>query len=93
MGDNINPDSSMAARKGGKGGGNVIKFGKAKKSLARQGKAKTAAINRARFGQKKSAKELKLALLKKLQANLDSHKIEPKAEPESSKPDSGSKCD
>ncbi len=82
MGDNINPDSSMSARKGGKGGkGNVIKFGKAKKSLARQGKAKTAAINRARFGQKKSAKELKLALLKKLQANLDSHKIEPKSEP------------
>ncbi len=90
MGDNINPDSSMAARNGGKSGkGNVIKFGKAKKSLARQGKAKTAAINRARFGQKKSAKELKLALLKKLQANLDSHKIEPKAEPKTkSKSDS-----
>lgn len=57
-------------------GDNVIKFGKAKKSLARQGKDKQAAINRARFGQKKSAKEVKKALAEKLQAKLDGHKIE-----------------
>ena len=56
---------------------NVIKFGKAKKALARQGKEKTAAINRARFGQKKSAKELKKAMAEKLQAKLDAHKINP----------------
>ena len=43
-------------------GDNVIKFGKA--------------INRARFGQKKSAKELKKALAEKLQAKLDGHKID-----------------
>ena len=55
---------------------NVIKFGKAKKSLARQSREKTAAANRARFGQKKSAKELKKALTEKLQAKLDAHKIE-----------------
>jgi hypothetical protein len=55
---------------------NVIKFGKAKKSLARKGKEKQAAINRARFGQKKSAKEVKKALAEKLQAKLDGHKIE-----------------
>lgn len=55
---------------------NVIKFGKAKKSLARQGKDKNAAVNRARFGQKKSVKELKLEMTKKLQKKLDAHKIE-----------------
>lgn len=55
---------------------NVIKFGKAKKALARQGKQKQAAINRARFGQKKSAKELKKTLAEKLQAKLNGHKIE-----------------
>lgn len=58
-------------------GDNVIKFGKAKKALTRQGKEKQAAINRARFGQKKSAKEIKKALAEKLQAKLDGHKIEP----------------
>ncbi|WP_409431872.1 DUF4169 family protein [Litorimonas sp. RW-G-Af-16] len=56
---------------------NIIKFGKAKKSLARKAKEKKAAINRTRFGQKKSAKELKKALAEKLQANLDGHKLTP----------------
>lgn len=65
---------------------NVIKFGKAKKALVRKGKNKQAAINRARFGQKKSAKELKKALATKLQAKLDAHKISPDSAP--SKPDS-----
>jgi hypothetical protein len=55
---------------------NVIKFGKAKKALSRKKKEKTAAANRARFGQKKSAKDLKKELAKKLQSKLDSHKIE-----------------
>ena len=64
-------------------GDNVIKFGKAKKSLARQGKDKQAAINRARFGQKKSAKDIKKALAEKLQAKLDGHKIEPSHDGES----------
>lgn len=59
-------------------GDNVIKFGKAKKALARQGKEKKAAINKARFGQKKSTKELKKAMAEKLQSKLDAHKIEPK---------------
>ena len=57
-------------------GDNVIKFGKAKKSLNRQAKEKTAAANRARFGQKKSAKALKKAIAEKLQAKLDAHKID-----------------
>lgn len=57
-------------------GDNVIKFGKAKKSLARSAKEKNARVNRARHGLKKSAKELKLAQTKKLQAKLDAHKIE-----------------
>ena len=56
---------------------NVIKFGKAKKALARQGKEKKAALNRARFGQAKSNKELKKALAEKLQKKLDGHKIVP----------------
>lgn len=55
---------------------NVIKFGKAKKALARQGKDKKAALNKARFGQTKSHKELKKAMAEKLQAKLDSHKIQ-----------------
>jgi len=75
MGDNINPDSSKAVRQGH---GNVIKFGKAKKSLARQSKEKQATENRARFGQKKSDKELRKALVKKLQAKLDRHKLDDK---------------
>lgn len=57
-------------------GDNVIKFGKAKKSMARSAKEKEARANRARFGQKKSAKELKLAQTKKLQDKLDAHKLE-----------------
>lgn len=65
---------------------NVIKFGKAKKSLARQNKEKTAATNRARFGQKKSQKELKKALADKLQKKLDGHKVD-------APPQSGSACD
>ncbi|MEP1229690.1 MAG: DUF4169 family protein [Litorimonas sp.] len=60
---------------------NVIKFGKAKKSMARKAKDKKAAQNRVRFGQKKSAKDLKKALAKKLQTNLDAHKLdEPNAD-------------
>ncbi len=54
---------------------NVIKFGKAKKSLARKAKEKKAAENRARFGQKKAAKDHKKALTEQLQAKLDAHKI------------------
>ncbi|WP_371397915.1 DUF4169 family protein [Fretibacter rubidus] len=71
-------------------GDNVIKFGKAKKSLARQSREKTAAANRARFGQKKSAKELKKAMAEKLQAKLDAHKIE---EPATDAPKKGDKDD
>jgi hypothetical protein len=59
---------------------NVIKFGKAKKSLARKAKEKKAAENRVRFGQKKSAKETKKALAKKLQTNLDGHKLDKKSD-------------
>jgi hypothetical protein len=55
---------------------NVIKFGKAKKALTRKKKEKTAAANRARHGQKKSAKDLKKELAKTLQTKLDAHKIE-----------------
>jgi hypothetical protein len=72
MGDNINPNS---AKRGAGGGGNVIKFGKAKKSLARQAKDKKAAENRAMFGQKLSAKEKRRAMAERLQAKLDGHKI------------------
>ena len=56
---------------------NIIKFGKAKKAIARQAKEKNAKLNRARFGQTKSNKELKKALAEKLQSKLDSHKITP----------------
>lgn len=70
MGDHMSPDSG----RGGKS--NVIKFGKAKKSLDRQGKEKTAATNRARFGQTQSAKELKKAMTEKLQAKLNAHKVD-----------------
>jgi len=73
VGDNSTPDGSKTSRKGG---GNVIKFGKAKKSMARTAKEKKAAENRVRFGQKKSAKELKQALAEKLQAKLNGHKID-----------------
>lgn len=59
---------------------NVIKFGKAKKSLARKAKDKKAAENRVRHGQKKSAKAQKKALTEKLQTNLDGHKLTPDAD-------------
>ena len=53
---------------------NVIKFGKAKKALARADKTKRAEINRARHGQKKAAREEKRALTEKLRKKLDGHK-------------------
>ena len=61
---------------------NVIKFGKARKSLARKAKAKKAAENLARFGMKKSEKEKRAALAKKMQAKLDGHKRDKPTEPE-----------
>ena len=57
-------------------GDNVIKFGKARKSLARVAKDKKAAENRARHGLKKSEKDKRAALAKKLQAKLDDHKLD-----------------
>ena len=63
---------------------NVIKFGKACKSLARAAKDKKAAENRARHGLKKSEKEKRAALAKKMQAKLDAHKRDaPKDAPDS----------
>ena len=53
---------------------NVIKFGKARKSLARAAKDKKSAENRARYGLKKSEKEKRAELAKKMQAKLDAHK-------------------
>jgi len=53
---------------------NVIKFGKARKSLARKAKEKKSAENRARFGLKKSEKEKRAALTKKMQDKLNAHK-------------------
>jgi len=61
---------------------NVIKFGKAKKSLARKAKAKTSAENRARFGLKKAEKNKRAELAKKMQAKLDAHKREKPTETE-----------
>jgi len=55
---------------------NVIKFGKAKKSLARKAKDKTAAENRVRYGQKKAAKDKRKALTEQLQSKLDKHKLD-----------------
>ncbi len=55
---------------------NIIKFGKAKKSLARKAKEKTAAENRVRFGQKKTAKKKRKALTEQLQSKLDGHKLD-----------------
>lgn len=55
---------------------NVIKFGKAKKSLARVAKDKKSAENRARFGLKKADKLRKADLAKKMQAKLDGHKLD-----------------
>ena len=56
---------------------NVIKFGKARKSLARANKSKKAAENRARHGLKKSEKEKRAALAKRMQDKLDAHKLPP----------------
>jgi len=63
-------------------GDNVIKFGKARKSLKRAEKNKKAAENRARHGLKKSEKEKRAALAKKLQAKLDGHKLDKSDPPE-----------
>ena len=59
---------------------NVIKFSKARKSLARKAKQKKAAENRARFGLKKSEKQKRLELTKRMQDKLDKHKLTPKDE-------------
>jgi len=56
---------------------NVIKFSKARKSLARKAKNKKAAENRARFGLKKSEKEKRAELTKRMQDKLDAHKLPP----------------
>ena len=56
---------------------NVIKFGKARKALARTAKEKKAAENRARHGQKASAREKRAILAKRLQDKLDGHKRDP----------------
>lgn len=61
---------------------NVIKFGKARKSLARVAKDKKAAENRARHGLKKSEKEKRAELAKKMQAKLDAHKRDAPNDPE-----------
>lgn len=55
---------------------NVIKFGKARKSLARANKNKVAAENRARHGLKKSEKDKRALLTKRMQDKLDAHKID-----------------
>lgn len=55
---------------------NVIKFGKAKKSLARKARTKLASENRTRHGQKKAAKDKRKLLSEKLQSKLDGHKLE-----------------
>lgn len=61
---------------------NVIKFGKARKSLARKAKEKKASENRARHGLKKSEKDKRAALAKKMQAKLDAHKRDGSDNPE-----------
>jgi hypothetical protein len=57
---------------------NVIKFGKARKSLARVNKQKKAAENRARHGLKKSEKNKRAELAKRMQDTLDAHRRDPK---------------
>jgi len=59
---------------------NVIKFSKARKSLARKAKTKKAAENRARFGLKKSEKKKRAELAKRMQDKLDAHKLPPSDE-------------
>jgi hypothetical protein len=61
---------------------NVIKFGKAKKSLARKAKSKKSAENRARFGLNKAEKNKRAELTKKMQAKLDAHKRDKPTDPE-----------
>jgi|GEM_PF-3936383 len=56
--------------------GNIVKYGKAKKRLARNAKEQTASENRARFGESKSVADKKKAMLEKMQANLSGHKRE-----------------
>ena len=60
--------------RGGPNKGNVVKYGKAKKSMARAAKGKKAEENRARFGESKSAAEKKRAMLQRMQKNLDGAK-------------------
>ena len=55
---------------------NVIKFGKARKSLARAAKDKKSAENRARHGLKKSEKTKRAELTKRMQEKLDAHKLD-----------------
>lgn len=59
---------------------NVIKFGKARKSLARKAKEKKSAENRARFGLKKTEKNKRAELAKRMQEKLDAHKMTPDSE-------------
>ena len=59
---------------------NVIKFGKARKSLARKAKQKKSAENRARFGLKKTEKNKRAELAKRMQEKLDAHKLTPDSE-------------
>ncbi len=53
---------------------NVIKFGKAKKSLARSAKEKQAAENRVKFGRTKSQKARDKTIAEKKARHLDQHK-------------------
>ena len=63
--------------RGGPNKGNVIKYGKAKKKMARAAKGKQAEENRARFGESKSEADKKAAMLERMQKNLDGAKREP----------------
>ena len=56
---------------------NVIKFGRAKKSLARADKEKKAAENRAKFGRTRAEKNRDRLKDSKLQKHLDDHKKQP----------------
>ncbi len=68
------------------GDDNVIKFGKAAKAVKRARKDKQAAENRARFGQKKSQKDLRAKLVEKIQSKLDAHKLESSTKDKSDEP-------
>lgn len=56
---------------------NIIKFGKAKKALARKIKEKQAAENRVKFGRRKTDKVLGKHLEQKEKSKLDGHKLSP----------------